>query len=57
MQLASSCHHCGLTELADNREISLGRHRPALREVAAKTSNFRQSDYSFRHPRRRKDRV
>jgi len=57
MQLASSCHHCGLTELADNREISLGRHGQALRGVAAKTSNFRQSDYSFRHPRRRKDRV
>jgi hypothetical protein len=44
----------GLTELADNREISHGRDRPALRGVAGKMANLRQSDYSFRHPLRRK---
>ena len=44
----------GLTKLADNHEISRGRHHPALRGVAGKTSNFRQSDYSFRQLLRRK---
>jgi hypothetical protein len=53
-QIASWCEYVGLTKLADNREISRGRHRLALRGVAGKMSNFRQSDYSFRHPLRRK---
>jgi hypothetical protein len=43
------CDRCDLTKLAENREISRGRDRPGLREVAGRLSNFRQSDYSFRH--------
>jgi len=52
-QIARWCDEGGLTELADNREISRGRDRPALRGVTGRMSNFRQSDYSFRHPLRR----
>jgi hypothetical protein len=53
-QIASWRGCGGLTKLADNREISRGRDHPALRGVAGKRANFRQSDYSFRHQLRRK---
>jgi hypothetical protein len=43
------CNRSDLTELADNREISRGGDRPALRAVTDVSSNLRQWDYNFGH--------